>query len=480
MRTQLLWLAIVMLPLSLLGQERGKVPLEYLDDSFGTYDEMQKAIWSTNELGFLETKSSDILQEHLQEHGFQVEKAVAGMPTAFVATYGSGYPVIAVLAEYDALPGMSQDTVPYRRPLEEDGNGHACGHNVFGPGAVAGAVAIKKWLASNKQEGTIKVFGTPAEEGGGGKVYLVRDGYFKDVDVVLDWHPGSRNFVDVANGFTAAQMIDYTFQGKAAHAAGSPDKGRSALDAVESMNYMVNMLREHIHYASRIHYVITDGGKAPNVVPEVATVSYYIRHPKRDVLEDLVTWVNQAADGAAMGTQTKVERETIAGFYEKLANRTLAELVQKNLEIVGGVHYDDRERSFAEGIVNELGLEPSVLERAVKIQPLADEKPKTGGGSTDVGDVSWNVPTITFGTAAFIPGSPGHSWQNVAAGGTTIGTKALINAAKVFVRTAIDLYTDPSLIEKATEEFESRRGADFEYVPLVGDRAPALNYRQEK
>ena len=480
MKRQVLYWLIYIMPISLLGQETDKVSIDYLDQSFELYDAMQKTIWKNGELGFLETKSSAILQDHLQEEGFKIEKGVAGMPTAFVATYGSGYPVIGILAEFDALPGVSQDTVPYRKPIEEEGNGHACGHNVFGTGSAAGAVAIKRWLAAGKHQGTIKVFGTPAEEGGGGKVYLVRDGFFKDVDVVLDWHPGARNSVDVANGFTAAQMIDYSFKGKAAHAAASPDKGRSALDAVEAMDNMVNMMREHVHYASRIHYVITDGGKAPNVVPEDAAVSYYIRHPNRKVLKDLVAWVDQIAEAAAMGTQTSMQRKIIAGFYEKLPNRTLAELVQKNLETVGGVHYNERERAFAEGIVKELGLQSSVLQRAEKVQPLAQErKLKTGGGSTDVGDVSWNVPTITFGTAAFIPGSPGHSWQNVASGGTTIGTKALINAAKVFVHTAIDLYTDPSIIEKATEEFESRRGADFKYEALVGDQAPALDYRVE-
>src|SRR5690606_25732372 len=339
------------------------------------------------------------------------------------------------------------------------------------------AVAIKEWLVKNKHQGTIKVYGSPAEEGGGGKVYLARDGFFDGVDVVLDWHPGNRNAVDVGNGFTAVQMVDYTFHGKAAHAAGNPAKGRSALDGVEAMNYMVNMLREHIHYASRIHYVITNGGDAPNVVPEVASVSYYVRHPNREVLKELVAWVDQASEGAALGTQTTVNREIIAGFYEKLPNRKLAELVQKNLEMVGGVHYDERERALAEGIVADLGLQPAVLDRVANVQPLADERPSTGGGSTDVGDVSWNVPTITFGTAAFVPGSSAHSWQWAATGGTTIGTKSLINAAKVFTLTAIDLYTNTTLIDEIKEEFESRRGVNFKYESLVGDRAPALNYR---
>jgi len=234
-------------------------------------------------------------------------------------------------------------------------------------------------------------------------------------------------------------MVDYTFHGKPAHAAGNPDKGRSALDGVEAMNYMVNLMREHIPTESRIHYVISNGGEAPNVVPEEATVSYYIRHPKREVLIDLVEWVNAAAEGAAKGTQTTVTREVVAGFYERLPNRKLAEVVQKHLETVGGVHYNDRERAFAEALVQHMGLKADVLKEAAAVQPLAEERPSAGGGSSDVGDVSWNVPTVSFGTATFIPGSPGHSWQNVAAGGTTIGTKSLINTAKVFALTAIDL-----------------------------------------
>jgi len=480
MRKQPLWLAIIMMPLTLLAQKPAEPSLKYLDRSFHTYDQLQKKIWSISEAGFLENRSSNMLQNHLKEQGFKVEAGVAGMPTAFIATYGSGSPVIAILAEFDALPGLSQDTVPQRRTLQQDGNGHACGHNLLGTGGVAGAVAVKEWLAANKHQGTIKVFGCPAEEGGGGKVYLTRDGYFKGIDIVLDWHPGTRNIVDVGNGFTAVQMIDYTFHGKAAHAAASPDKGRSALDGVEALNHMVNMLREHIPSSSRIHYVISNGGDAPNIVPEFATVSYYIRHPKRDQLKELVEWVNQAADGAALGTQTTVKKEIVAGFYEKLPNRKLAELVQKNLQIVGGVNYNARERAFAEQMAKELETKPSALAKVAEIQPLPDEKPSTGGGSTDVGDVSWNVPTITFGTAAFIPGSSAHSWYWVATGGTTIGTKALMNAAKVFALTAIDLYTNPLLIDEAKQEFESRRGPNFKYESLLGDRAPALNYRVKK
>lgn len=452
---------------------------KYIDGSFEVYDKLQKTIWANPELGFVETESSALLQKHLTEKGFNVKANVAGMPTAFVAEYGSGKPVIAVLAEFDALPGLSQDTVSYRKPIVEGGNGHGCGHNIFGVGAVAGAVAIKQWLDDNKHVGTIKVYGTPAEEGGGGKVYLVRDGFFNDVDIVLDWHPGTSNGVSVGTG-TAIQMIDYSFYGIASHAAGSPDKGRSALDGVEAFNYMVNLLREHVPISSRIHYVITNGGEAPNVVPDYAKVSYYIRSPKREILKDLVEWIGQASEGAAKGTQTRVESEIISGFYERLSIRSLAELVQKNLEIVGGVNYDERERKFAEEIVKGLNQDVSTLSQAVEVLPLREERPSTGGGSSDVGDVSWVVPTVSFTTASFIPGSAGHSWQNVASTGTTIGTKALLNTARVFALSAIDLYKDPKLVDKIKGEFNEKRGADFKYESLLGDRAPALDYRVKK
>ena len=452
---------------------------QYIDRSFEVYDKLQKTIWQNPELGFLETQSSALLQEHLKENGFTVKAAVAGMPTAFVAEYGSGKPVIAVLAEFDALPGLSQDTVPYRKPLVEGGNGHGCGHNIFGVGAAAGAIAIKEWLDANKQVGTIKVYGTPAEEGGGGKVYLVRDGFFSDVDIVLDWHPGTGNQVSVGTG-TAIQMIDYSFYGVTSHAAGAPHKGRSALDGVEALNFMVNLLREHVPISSRIHYVIPNGGEAPNVVPDYARVSYYIRSPKREVLKELVEWVGQAVEGAAKGTQTSVKSEIISGFYERLDNRTLAQLVQKNLEIVGGVQYDERERAFAEAIVKDLKGDISSLKDVETVSPLKEETPSWGGGSSDVGDVSWVVPTVSFNTAAFIPGSGGHSWQNVASGGTTIGTKALLNTARVFALSAIDLYKDPKLVEKIKAEFNERRGSDFKYESLLGDRAPALDYRVKK
>jgi len=453
------------------------VALKYLDEEFATYDKLQKQIWGKAELGFLENESSEILQQHLREAGFKVEAGVADMPTAFVATYGQGKPVIGILAEYDALPGLSQDTVPYRKPLVEGGSGHGCGHNVFGVGSVAGGVAISKWLAATGHEGTVVVYGTPAEEGGGGKVYMARDGVFKDADVVFDWHPASTQGVSTGLG-TAMTMVDFRFYGKTAHAAGAPWKGRSALDGVEALDYLVNLLREHVPANSRIHYVIANGGEAPNVVPEYARVSYYIRSPKREALADLQQWIFDAADAAALGTQTRVEKEIICGYYEKLPNRLLQQLVQDNLEIVGAPVLDERETTFAQELYKT--VDQSVpFELISQVQPLRELEKEGSGGSSDVGDVSWVVPNAGFGTATFIPGSAGHSWQNVASGGSTIGTKSAIVAGKVFALSVIELFLNPKLVDQAKQEFNERRGEGFEYKALLGDRRPAYDYRKK-
>lgn len=468
--------------LAMAGNKGGKidnknVAIKYLNDNFDTYDKLQKTIWKNPELGFLEEKSSKQLKDHLRENGFTVEEGIAGMPTAFVATYGSGSPTIGFLAEFDALPGLSQDTVPYRKPLNDGAPGQGCGHNLLGVGSTSAAVALSKWLAANHHSGTIKIYGTPAEEGGAGKVYIVRDGYFKDVDVVLDWHPSTENGVSTNPG-TAMQMIDYKFYGKPAHAASNPWKGRSALDAVEAFDYLVNMLREHVLPSSRIHYIIADGGFAPNVVPEYARASYYIRSPRRDVLHGLTEWIDSAASGAAKGTQTRVEKEIIAGTYECLYNHTLSKVLQKNLELVGGVKYDARERALAESIIKTTGVGDTILTHAANISPLRSFPTEGSGGSSDVGDVSWSVPLASIGTATFIPGNPGHSWQNVAADGTTIGTKGLINTAKVFSLTAIELFTNPKLLKSVKDEFNKIRGNDFKYESLLGNRKPALDYRK--
>src|SRR5277367_644324 len=309
-----------------------------IQSGYEAYKKIALNIWNYAEVGFKETKSSLLLQKTLTDNGFTVEAGVAGMPTAFVATYGSGKPVIGILAEFDALPGLSQDTSSSKTPVTGKNSGHGCGHNLFGTGSVASGIAIKKLIEEGKIKGTIKVFGCPAEEGGDGKVYMVREGLFNDVDVVLHWHPDDENTVTYTSSL-AIKSAKFRFYGIASHAAMAPDKGRSALDAVEAMDYMVNMMREHIPQESRIHYIITNGGKAPNIVPDFAESFYYVRHPDKVEVDSLFNWVVRTAQGAALGTGTRMEYEVISGSHDLLINKTLALDMQANLEKVGGVRY---------------------------------------------------------------------------------------------------------------------------------------------
>lgn len=446
-----------------------------LQSAYTQYKDIALQIWNWAELGYKEEKSAALLAETLEKEGFKLERGVAGIPTAFVATYGSGAPVIGILAEYDALPGLAQEATPEKKPIEGKAAGHGCGHHLFGTASVAAAIEVKKMIEAGKLKGTVKLYGTPAEEGGSGKVYLVREGLFKDVDAVLHWHPGSENSVTMTSAL-ANSSAKFRFYGTSAHASAAPERGRSALDAVEAMNYMVNMMREHIPSDARIHYVITQGGKAPNVVPDFAEVYYYVRHPNREVVRQIFERVVKASQGAAMGTETRTDYETIGGTYDLLINKTLAAAMQQALQQVGGIAYTDAERSFAQTLQKSLGEGVPDIAEAAKVQPLKTVV-DAGGGSTDVGDVSWNVPTVGMRTATWVPGVPAHSWQAVASGGTEIGTKGMINAAKVLAFTAVDLFTNPALLQAAKEEFQRSRGASFQYQPLLGNRKPALNYR---
>ena len=430
-------------------------------------------IWGYAELGYLEEQSTRRLQQFLKDRGFAVEAGVAGIPTAFVASRGSGTPVIGILAEFDALPGLSQAAVPHRQPEVEDAPGHACGHHLFGAASVLAAAGVAQWLEEAGVGGTVRLFGTPAEEGGSGKVYLVRAGLFDDVDVVLHWHPSDRN--DASPSSTNANKSGrFRFHGIAAHAASAPDRGRSALDGVEAMNFMVNLMREHVPSDSRIHYVITDGGDAPNIVPEFAEVYYYVRNPSPHMVERLFGRVVDAANAAALGTGTRMEYEVMHGNYPVLPNEVLARRVDANLRALGGVNYSPEEQGFAEAVFATL-VEPSLeLGSQSKVQPYRFRQRM---GSTDVGDVSWKVPTVGFGTATWVPGTAAHSWQAVAAGGMGIGHKGMLLAARLLAVTAADLYSDPALIKRARKELEERRGPEFEYSALLGDRDPPLDYR---
>lgn len=437
------------------------------------YEHVALKIWDLAEVGYQEYKSSKLLKESLSKKGFKIKDKVANIPTAFTAEYGAGFPVIGILGEFDALPGVAQSTSPFKEKYKDNIAGHACGHHLFGAGSAWAAVAIKEWLADNNLTGTIKFYGTPAEEGGSGKVYMAREGLFDDIDVVLHWHPGSVNHARPRTS-NANKSAKFSFKGLSAHAASAPDKGRSALDGVESMNMMVNLMREHIPQESRIHYVITKGGLAPNVVPDEAEVYYYVRHPSREVVEQIFERVVKAADGAAMGTETTVSYEVIHGNYSVMPNDVLQQIMHKHLSRRGGIIYDHDENEFAQAIYKTL-LDPKAsIGDQEKILPY---QPIHGYGSTDVGDVSWLVPTAGARIATWVPGTPAHSWQAVASGGTSIGLKGTKLAVQVLAETAKEIYLNPSIALKAKKELESRVGKDFEYVPLLGDRDPPLDYR---
>jgi len=444
-----------------------------LQSKYADYKKIALQIWDYAEVGYKETKSSALHQKTLQDAGFTVQAGVADIPTAFVATYGSGKPVIGILAEFDALPGLSQTNAPEKQTAGKNA-GHGCGHHLFGTASVAAGIEIKKLMESRKLSGTIKVYGCPAEEGGSGKVYMVRAGLFNDVDVVIHWHPGDANGVTITSAL-ANKSAKFRFYGIAAHAAASPERGRSALDAVESMDYMVNMMREHVPQETRIHYIITNGGKAPNVVPDFAESYYYVRHPKKDDVVAIFDRVVKAAEGAALGTETRMEYEIIGGTHDLLINHILADVMQKNLEKVGGVIYTPEEIEYAHKIQSTFTFKYPEISTAATIKPEKDDK-DAGGGSTDVGDVSYTVPTVGMNAATWVPGTPAHSWQAVACGGTDIGIKGMMVAAKTMSVTAIDLFTTPALIDKAKEEFKQAKG-DYQYKALLGDRKPALNYR---
>lgn len=469
-------LGVFLLPLVLAAQTSKPEILQRVDATKAAYDDVAMKIWNYAEIGYQEVKSSALLQDQLKREGFSVQAGVASIPTAFVATYGSGKPVIAVLAEFDALPGISQEAVPEKKERAGATAGHACGHHLFGAGSVQSAVVVKEWMQATGQKGTLRVYGTPAEEGGSGKVYMVRAGLFDDVDVAIHWHPGDRNAITMASSL-ANKSGKFRFRGIAAHAAGAPERGRSALDGVESMNYMANMMREHVPETTRIHYVITRGGEAPNVVPAFAEVYYYVRSPNRDIVNEVWERLEKAATGAALGTGTKVDWEITGGVYELLPNETLGRVMHENFTAVGGVTYTPEERAFAVKIAQTAFGKPPAPEAAGLIAPFNPNPPREAGGSTDVGDVSWTVPTVGLRAATWAPGTPGHSWQAVACGGTTLGLKGMNVAVKVMAGTLVDLFTKPEVIRQAKTEFSQRRGADFKYGALLGDRPPALNYR---
>ncbi|MAM14249.1 MAG: amidohydrolase [Candidatus Marinimicrobia bacterium] len=445
-----------------------------IDDRAEQFETIAKSIWDWAEMGYQEEKSSSLLQQTLKEEGFSIQAGVADLPTAFIAEYGSGSPIIGILAEFDALPGISQQVATVRKPIPNKNGGHACGHHLFGTASTAAAITIKNYLNKTKTKGTIRLYGTPAEEGGSGKVYMVRSGLFDDVDIVLDWHASDKNAASPVTSM-ANRSAKFRFYGYSAHAAGAPEKARSSLDAVEAMNFMVNLMREHIPDGSRIHYVITKGGNAPNVVPDFAEVFYYVRDFDVNILEDMWSRLINTAEAAALGTGTRMEYEIIHGNRPVLPNEVVQKVMYDNLVQVGGVSYTRAEQKFAKEIYKTL-IDPSLsISSAKTIQPYKFTK---GKGSTDVGDVSWKTPTARLRVATWVPGTSAHTWQAVAAGGMSIGMKGMINASKVLVGAAIDLYNDPKTVKNAKKELIERRGPGFNYYSMLGDRNPPLDYRK--
>jgi len=429
-------------------------------------------IWQFAEPGYQETQSAKLLAETLERAGFVVKRGVADIPTAFTATYGEGKPVIGIMGEYDALPGLSQQAVPEQLPREGATYGHACGHHLFGAASMSAAIAIAEQIKAGNIKGTIRFYGCPAEEGGSGKTFMVRAGLFDDCDAALHWHPSARNSAGDGSCLSRA-AVKFRFRGRSAHAAGSPDQGRSALDAIELTCHAAELMREHTPDFTRIHHVITAGGGAPNVVPDFAEVFFYIRHPKAEIVKELYPRLVKCAQGAALATETKLEEVYLGGTMEIMPNDTLAQVALINLKQLNDLKYSPEELQFATRLQTTL-TKPIPLESLSQVFDISGD---IGKGSTDVGDVSWVVPTAGFTTACYVPGTGAHSWQAVAASGTSIGRKGMQLAARTMSATAWDLFHQPETLAAAKAELTRRlSGRKYDSLLLPGQKPP-LDYR---
>jgi aminobenzoyl-glutamate utilization protein B len=458
-----------------------KKAIEYLDDSLilKRFGIISDSIWGFAELGMQEFRSSDILARAIESEGFTVERGVAGMPTCFVATWGKGKPVIGILGEYDALPMLSQKALtPVQNPIITGAPGHGCGHNMMGTAAIAAAIAVKKSMEQNNIEGTIKFFGSPAEETLISRPYMVREGVFKDVDAIIDNHAASEFATGYGVSGSAVISVIFTFHGRTAHAAGAPWSGRSALDAVELMDVATNYLREHLFYSQRMHYVITEGGEAPNIVPDRASVWYYLRNTDSR-LEEMYNRVLDCAKGAAIATGTTLDTvKVISAIHQKHSNKILAETIQRNIELIGLPEWTETENSFAKSLQKELGVEEKGYPD--KINPL--RKPsnaETGGASTDVGDVSLIAPTATLNFPGIVPGVIGHHWSTVASTFGKAAWKGLNSGAKVMASTALDLMTKPKLLNEVKVEF-AEYSKEHPYKSFLPEKAePPLDLNRD-
>lgn len=429
-------------------------------------------IWQWAELGYQEEKSSALLASMLADAGFEVRRGVAEIPTAFTATCGTGEPVIGILGEFDALPGLSQAPIPRREPQPDSKNGHACGHHLFGAASASAAIALGEQIQAGRLQGTIRFYGCPAEEGGSAKAFMARSGLFDDCDAVLHWHPSDKNSAG-DRGSLARMAVKFRFHGRSSHAAARPEAGRSALDAVELTNHAAQLLREHTPEGTRIHHVITYGGGAPNVVPEFAEVYYYVRHPQSSVVRKLYDRLLLCAKAGALATETRLEIKYEGGIHPLLPNSVLAQVAMKNLRELNDLEYSPEDMAFAIRIQQTLDNPPPLDE----IGTVIDRAGSIGMGSTDVGDVSRIVPTTGFTTACWVPGTPGHSWQAVACGAKSIGHKGMDLAARVLAATAWDLFHDPETLE-AAQAAHCEQTHNQPYEPLLQlEQAPPLDYR---
>ncbi len=431
---------------------------------------MSDQVWAFAETALRETRSSKLLADYAEAQGFQVQRGVAGMPTAFVASYGAGKPIIGILGEYDALPGISQKALPAKEALEPGAPGHACGHNLLGAASLGAAVAVKELMAAGKLRGTIRYFGTPAEEAVGGKLYMLREGLFRDVDIVLAWHPNDKTSADTRGALANVQFI-VEFYGKTAHAAADPWNGRSAVDGLELFTHGMNMLREHVKPTVRMHYVIVKGGDVPNVVPDYALLRGTVRDLTRDGAEDVLTRVRKIADGAALMADVRSQLTIETGYADMNVNFAGEKLLHANLLRLGPIEYSAEEQEFARAIQRATGKETKGLDASV--QPLEEPPAAPPRGSTDVGDVSWMVPTVNLDVATAPTGTPWHAWPVTASSGMSIGHKGMIYAAKALAATMVDLFEDAAAREAIRAEF-IQKTKGYVYKSYIPDGPPPV------
>ncbi|WP_394749286.1 amidohydrolase [Spongiimicrobium salis] len=476
MKNTILLVLVLLVSVSLPAQKMNKnkkAAIASVEKHKAALVRLSDSIWSLAETAFEEDLSSKVLADYAEKNGFMVERGVAGMPTAFVASYGSGQPVISVLGEFDALPGLSQKTVPTKNPLQEDAAGHGCGHNLFGVGSLGAAIAAKELIEAGKLKGTVKFFGTPSEEKFFGKIWMVRDGLWNGVDVNLSWHPSASTKADVQSSLA---LVDFKveFFGQAAHASADPWNGRSASDALELYTTGINYYREHIKPTVRIHYHIQDGGQVVNVVPDYSKLWVRVRDTKRSGMLPVYEQVKKMAEGAAIMANVDYKISLISGIYEVLVNRSGGEIMQKNLELLGPITYTEEETAFGKKIQEVTGKPQVGMDST--INPLEDTKEHPGGGSTDVGDVSWNVANINLGVTTAPKDTPWHSWAVVACGGMSIGHKGMTYAAKAMGMTMVDLFENPKLVQKVKDEYVQRKGNE-KYEAIVPEGPPPINQK---